>query len=198
MNFRPSPITAGITAALFPGTAAAHDAFGELGSFYAALLHPLADPAQGLVLAAAAVFLARQPLASVRPAFAALALAGTLAIPLGMLGIFSQPGLAITALAAAALGVVALTGASLGRWPTITIAVCAALTAGLAIDLPPGVGAGSLAAIGGALGIALGTLLVWGLVDLLQSRIGRVAGAVASSWIAAVAVMAATLALVSP
>lgn len=190
----PLVLAAGATA-LLPGVAEAHDAFGDLGPFYAALLHPLADPAQGLVLAAVAVLLARQPLASVRPALAALALAGSLAVSIGALTAHAAPGLAATALAAALLGLLALTGISLGRWPTVALAAAVAVAAGLAIDLPPGLRAGGLAALGGALGIALGALLVWGLVDFLQRHYGRVAGAVASSWIAAVGVMAAAFAL---
>ncbi len=61
--------------------------------------------------------------------------------------------------------------------------------------MPPGFRPSALAAVGGALGIALFGLLVWGLVDLLQRRVGRVAGAVAGSWIAAVGLMAAAFAL---
>ena len=189
------PLVAATAATLLPGAAAAHEAFGNLGPFYAALLHPLADPAQGLLLAAVAVLLARQPLASVRPAWAALALAGCLAVPLGALSVHAAPDLAVTATAAALLGILALTGLGLGRWLTVAIAVAVAITAGLAIDLPPGLRAGGVAALGGALGIALAALLVWGLVDFLQRHLGRIAGAVAGSWVAAVGVMAAAFAL---
>ena len=185
-----------LTAALPPGVASAHDAFGDLGPFYATLLHPLADPGQGLILAAAGVLLARQPLATVRPAYVALALAGAVTVLLGAVGAHGgPPGLALTSLAAAGLGLAALTGVELGRWPSAALAAAAAVAAGLAIDLPPGLRSAGLAMLGGALGIALAGLLVWGLVDLLQRRIGRVAGAVAGSWIAAVGVMAAALAL---
>lgn len=102
--------------------------------------------------------------------------------------------LAGIALAAAVLGLAALAGRDLGRLPTVAIAAAGAVAAGLAIDLPPGQRAGALAALGGALGIALTGLLVWGLVDLLQRRLGRVAGAVAGSWIAAVGIKAAAFA----
>jgi hypothetical protein len=95
------------------------------------------------------------------------------------------------ALAGVGLGLAALSGRDLGRWPSIGLAVLAGIVGGLAIDLPAGLRAASLGAFGGAVGIALAALLVWGLVDMLQHRFGRVAGAVAGSWIAAVGTMAA-------
>jgi hypothetical protein len=178
---------------LVPGASSAHDAFGDLGPFYAALLHPLADPAQGLILVAAGVLLARQPLATVRPAYAALACAGGAAVLLGAAA--APPGLALSAVAATALGLAALSGVAFGRWPVVALAAAAAVCAGLAIDLPPGFRAAALSALGGTLGIALAGLLVWGLVDALQRRLGRVAGAVAGSWIAATGLIASAFAL---
>ena len=62
-----------LVAAVLPGAAAAHDAFGVLCPVYAVLLHSLADPGQTLVLVATGVLLARQPLATVRSTWAALA-----------------------------------------------------------------------------------------------------------------------------
>lgn len=182
-------------AAVSPDAVLAHDAFGDLGPFYGALLHPLADPAQGLILAGIAVLLARQSIASVRWAWIALAVVGALTMGLGLLIPFAGPELAVVALSAAGLGVLALTGLDLGRWPSIALSVGAAVLAGLAVDLPDGPRAAGLAAFGGAVGIALGALLVWGLVDSLQSRFGRVAGAVAGSWIAAVGTMATAFSL---
>lgn len=178
-------------AAGLPDLAFAHDAFGDLGPFYGALLHPLADPAQGLILAGIAVVLARQPLASVRWAWLALALAGTVTVLTGAWVPLVGPGPGGVALAGVMLGLLALTGRDLGRWPSIGLAVIAGIVAGLAIDLPAGARAASLGAFGGAVGIALAALLVWGLVDGLQHRFGRVAGAVAASWVAAVGTMAA-------
>jgi hypothetical protein len=187
-------IPAGGLFALLPGAASAHAAFGNLGPFYAGLLHPLADPAQGLILAGVGVLLARQPLATVRPAYVALVLAGGLTVLLGT-AVGVRPGLAPTALAATGLGLAALSGVALGRWPVVALAAAAVVWAGLAIDLPSGFRAGALSALGGSLGIALAGLLVWGLVDELQRRLGRIAGAVAGSWVAAVGVMTAAFAL---
>jgi hypothetical protein len=182
-------------ATLAPGAAAAHDAFGDLGPFYATLLHPLADPAQGLTLAAVGVVLARQPLATVRPAYAALALAGTLTVLSGAFVAHAAPGLAAASIAVVLLGLAALSGVGLGRPLAVALAAAAAVAAGLAVDVPPGARAGGLAVLGGAIGIALAGLLAWGLVDFLQRRLGRIAGAVAGSWIAATGVMSAAFAL---
>ena len=179
--------------ALAPAPAAAHDAFGDLGPFYANLLHPLADPGQGLLISAVAVLLARQPLATVRPAYAALALAGAGAIALGPLVAVDPPGLRMTGLIAAALGVLALLGISLRPLPVVVVAAAIAVVAGLAIDLPPEPRAAGLAALGAFLGIPLAALLVWGFLDEAIRRLGPVAGAVAGSWIAAIGIMAAAL-----
>jgi hypothetical protein len=62
--------------AAVPLPLAAHEAFGNLGPFYQVCLHPFADPAKGLVLAAVSVCLARQPVLTVRVAYLALVGAG--------------------------------------------------------------------------------------------------------------------------
>jgi len=183
--------------AVSPDVALGHDAFGDLGPFYGALLHPLADPTQGLIVAAIAVLLARQPIASVRWAWIALAIVGALTVGLGLLVPLAGPGLFVIALSAAGLGILALTGSDLGLWPSIVLSVGAAVLAGLAVDLPDGTRAAALAAFGGMVGISLGALLVWGLVDLLQTRFGRVAGAVVGSWIAAIGTMAIAFSIVA-
>jgi urease accessory protein len=178
---------------LAAGPAVAHDAFGDLGPFYASLLHPLADPAQGLLIAAVAVLLACQPPATVRPAYATLALAGAAAMLLAAFVTVDPPGLRATGLIAAVLGAAALFGASLRPLPATLVAAGIAVAAGLAVDLPHEPRAAALAAFGAALGIALAALLVWGLIDEARRRLGPVAPAVAGSWIAAVGIMAAAL-----
>lgn len=179
--------------ALAPGAASAHDAFGDLGPFYASLLHPLVDPAQGLLVAAAAVLLARQPLASVRPAFAALALCGALAVALhAVTAPPAAPGLRATGIAVAILGALALSGLRLGPAAAV-LAAAAAVVAGLSVDLPPGFRAGALAALGGSAGIALLALFVWGGVDLAARRVHPAASAVAASWVAAIGIMVCAL-----
>jgi hypothetical protein len=182
-----------LAAALLPGAASAHDAFGDLGPFYASLLHPLADPAQGLLIAAVAVLLARQPLTTVRPAYAELAACAALAVALHLVASPAPPGPRATGLAVAALGLVAVLG---WRLPAVVAAVRAAagaVTAGLAVELPAAGRAAALAAAGGAAGVALFALLIWGGVDYASRRLGPVAGAVAGAWIAAIGVMSAAL-----
>ena len=179
--------------ALAPGAASAHAAFGDLGPFYASLLHPLADPGQGLLVAATAVLLARQPLAALRAGYAALAAGGLTGILLRSVLHLPAPGEHAAAAAAAVFGAAALFRLPLAPVAAATLAALAGAAAGLAIDLPPGLHAGVLALLGGAIGIALAGLMVWGLVDALQRRLGMVAGAVAGSWIAAIGIMVAAL-----
>jgi hypothetical protein len=176
-----------------PGAAAAHDAFGDLGPFYASLLHPLADPAQGLMIAAAAVLLARQPLATVRAAYAALAACGALAVAAHGLTSLPPLGYRASGLVVAALGLVALSGRQLRPAIAAALSAAVAVAAGLALDLPAGGRATALAAFGGAAGIALLALLVWGGVDFATRRLGPIAGAVAGAWIAAIGIMGAAL-----
>ena len=179
--------------ALAPGAASAHAAFGDLGPFYASLLHPLADPGQGLLVTATAVLLARQPLVVLRAGYAALAAGGLTGILLHAVLHLPAPGEHAAAGAAAMLGTGALFRLPLPPVPAATLAALAGAAAGVAIDLPPGLQAGGLALLGGAAGIALACLMVWGLVDALQRRLGMVAGAVAGSWIAAIGIMVAAL-----
>lgn len=183
----------GLAVALLPGAAAAHDAFGDLGPFYASLLHPLADPAQGLLIAAVAVLLARQPLATVGPAYAALAVCAALAAGLHFVVGLPPVGLRATGLAVAALGLLAVTGWRLPVVVMAGLAAAVAVVAGFAVEFPEGGRAAALAAFGGAAGVALLALLVWGGVDYASRRLGRIAGAVAGAWIAAIGVMSAAL-----
>jgi hydrogenase/urease accessory protein HupE len=59
---------ASLVACLVPAPALAHDAFGDLGPFYASFLHPLADPLQAALLVGTAAFLAGRPLSVTRAA----------------------------------------------------------------------------------------------------------------------------------
>lgn len=179
--------------ALAPGAAAAHDAFGDMGPFYASLLHPLADPAQGVALAGAAAMLARQPLDVVRPAFAVLALGGAAAAVVATAG--AAPGLPPQALAAlaAVLGLAALAGSAAPFALALVLAGATGAVAGLALSAIGGGRDAALAMLGGAAGVALTTLFMWGAVDLAVRRLGPVAGMVAGSWAAAVGLMTAAL-----
>jgi hypothetical protein len=166
-------------AAFLPGAAAAHDAFGDMGPFYANLLHPIADPAQGVVLVGAAAFLGRQPIETVRPAYAALALGGAAA--------------ALAAILACLLGAGAILPFTLSAWAAAPLAGGAGVAAGLALTAGAGLREATLGLFGGALGVGVAPLLLWGLMDLAVRRLGPVAAAVIGAWVAAVGVMTAAL-----
>jgi hypothetical protein len=179
--------------ALAPGAAVAHDAFGDMGPFYTSLLHPLADPEQGVALAGAAAMLARQPLDTVRPAITVLAVAGALAAVAATVGLApGVPQQAVAALAVA-LGLAALAGAALPKAVIVVLSGVAGLATGLALSPVGGARDAALAMLGGAAGVALAVLFLWGAVDLMVRRLGPVAGMVAGSWVAAVGLMTAAL-----
>jgi hypothetical protein len=178
---------------LVPWPALAHDAFGDLGPFYRGLLHPMADPAQGLLLAATAVLLARQPVDSVRKAFAVLLVCGLIAAALHLFIALPPLKTQVVGGLVAALGLLALAGFSLPVAMTALLAGGAAAVAGLSGDQIDGLRSGLLAAAGMAIGLPVIVLMLWWFLDVLQDRLGRVAGAVAASWVTAVGVMAAAL-----
>jgi hypothetical protein len=178
---------------MLPTRAPAHEAFGDLGPFYQAALHPLADPAQGLLLAGAAVLLARQPITTVRRAYAALVLAGVATLAVGVFVALPVPGLRAMALTS-----LALAAATLVR-PRQTPAIAVVLAAGIgllaALSLDHGIGARAalLGLLGGGVGIALATLYVWGAAEWADRRISPLATSIAAAWVAAIALMAAAL-----
>ena len=182
-----------LSASLLPGAAAAHDAFGDMGPFYANLLHPAADPAQGVVLAGAAVFLARQPVETVRCAYAALAGGGAAAALAAMTGLVPPLSPLAAAILACLLGAGAILPPRLPVLAAVLIAAAAGAAAGLALTTGPGLRDATLGFLGGALGVALAPLLLWGLMDIAVRRIGPVAAAVIGAWVAAVGIMTAAL-----
>jgi hypothetical protein len=186
-------VAAALAAAILPNLAAAHDAFGDMGPFYANLLHPAADPAQGVALAGAAAFLARQPLDTVRPAYAALALGGAMATLAAITGLAPPPPPLLAAILACLLGAGAVLPFRLPGLAAAPLAGGAGVAAGLALSAGPGLRDAALGLLGGALGVALAPLLLWGAMDLAIRRIGPVVGAVIGAWVAAVGIMTAAL-----
>lgn len=176
-----------------PAPAFAHDAFGDLGPFYAALLHPLADPAQGLLLVAAAVCLARQPIGIVRPAYAALAAGGLAALVVGLIVALPVPGLRVMTVLALVLALAALLPPRAGTGVAVALAGVVGVLAALPLDAGADGRLAMLTTLGGAGGIALAALLVWGLADLADRRLSPLASVVAAAWVAAIALMAAVL-----
>jgi hypothetical protein len=188
-----TPVLTLLTLFASAAPSAAHDAFGDLGPFYQAALHPLADPAQGLFLVAASLLLARQPLGTVRLVYLALISAGFATIALDAVLTLPDPGLRAMALAAFALAATAI----LNLRPSPAAAIAAAVTLGALAALPLDSGSGGRAAflglVGGAVGIAIATLWVWGAGEWADRRISPLATTVAAAWVAAIALMAVAM-----
>jgi hypothetical protein len=177
-----------------PGPAFSHDAFGDLGPFYASLLHPLADPMQAALVIGTAAFLAGRSLGAVRVALPVFVVAAALShLALGW-GAELVPPAIFPALAAVAVGGAATlpdrwTRASAGF---LLVAVVGAF-AGLAPDRPPAEGA-LQPILGTVLGIGVLTTLAWAALDAAARRISPLAPAVAGSWVAAVGLLAGAFA----
>lgn len=176
-------------AVLLPDTASAHEAFGDLGPFYTHMLHPAVDPAQALVLVGAGALLTRQPIATVKLAYAVLVVAGALAVSILVLVPFASPGLWLTATTTILLGLLTISGMLLPRWMVCALCAAVAVLAASALDMT-GTGLAVLQkAIGGALGLAVTVLFFWGFLDFAVRRIHPVSAAVVGSWIAAVGLL---------
>jgi hypothetical protein len=183
----------GLALVALPTSAAAHDAFGDLGAFYQGLLHPLADPEQGLIIAAAAVFLACHPLGTFRPAYLALVAASIAAMTIGAAVALPVPALLMKALLALCIAIYALLPYRAGRIPVSTIAALLGVIAALSMDTGTDTRAMLLGILGGSTGIAVLTLIVWGAIDWAGEHISTYACAVAAAWIAAISLMAVVL-----
>lgn len=72
-----------LPATIAPSSALAHDAFGNLGPFYASFLHPLADPLQAALLVGTAAFLVGRPIEVARVALPVFVAAAALGLGLG-------------------------------------------------------------------------------------------------------------------
>jgi hypothetical protein len=177
---------------LWAAPALAHDAFGDLGPFYANLLHPLSDQLQGILIVGAAALLAAKGREAAQlglPVFVASAALALLATTLGLA--LPYPLLAV-ALAAALVGAAATLPARLVPMGVVVLLmVLAGGFVGAAFG-PPAPGAGTLRPLSGALlGVAVPSLLCWGALDLLAGRLTPVVPAVIGSWVAASGVIVA-------
>lgn len=191
MTRRPALTAAGL--GLLPGSACAHDAFGDLGPFYANLLHPLADPAQALVLVGFAVLLARQEFVTVRRGYAGFAVVSVVAVPTAAWLTLPSATHFSAGLIATVLGLAVLLGQRVPGLVIVGLGLFSACLASLAFDAAVGLRDGLLLALGGTLGLATATLLLWSLFDLLRRRIGDIACVVAGSWVAAIGIMTMAL-----
>jgi hypothetical protein len=177
-----------------PGAALAHDAFGDLGPFYASLLHPLADPMQAALVIGTAAFLAGRSLGTVRvalPVFAAAAALSHLVLS-WYLGV--MPASLLAAAAAVAVGGAATLPDRWTRLPSglLLVAATGAIT-GLAPDRPPAEGA-LQPILGTVLGVGVLATLAWAALDAMARRVSPLAPAVAGSWVAAVGLLAGAFA----
>lgn len=179
--------------ALVPSPAFAHDAFGDLGPFYASLLHPLADPLQAALVAGIAAFLAGRSIATARlalPVFVAGAALG--------LGLAWRPGLVPAPLVPEAAAILIGLAATLpDRWTPVWLALPLVALIGVLAGLAPGQpeGAPLQPLLGGVLGIGIFAALGWAGLDALARRLSPVAPAVAGSWVAAMGLMVGAFAL---
>jgi hypothetical protein len=182
---------------LAAGPARAHDAFGDLGPFYASLLHPLADPMQAALVIGTAAFLAGRALGTVRlalPVFAATAALAHLLLS-WRLGVLPPP--LLVAVAAVAVGGAATLPDRWTRDPAGLVLVAATgVLVGLAPDRPPAQGA-LQPILGTVLGVAILATIAWAALDAAARRLSPLAPAVAGSWVAAVGLLAGAFAFQS-
>lgn len=171
--------------------ASAHDAFGDLGPFYASLLHPLADPLQAVLLAGSAAFLAGRPLTDTRVAFPVFIGMAALAASLLAAGAAIAFPTVLTAWAALLAGLAALLPATWPpRWVTcVLVAVTGALT-GLAPGTPA-TGAILQPWLGTVLGISALAILAWFALETGSRRLTPLVPRVAGSWVAAIGILVA-------
>jgi hypothetical protein len=182
---------AALALALWPQAAAAHEAFGDLGPFYQALLHPLADPAQGLLVAAAAVLLGSQPIGSVRVGLAALVAAAAIGLLAKAFLPLPEPGPRAVALLVICVALVGVFTLRLGPLATGLVAAVLGAVAALPLGALPGGLPGVLTLAGGAAGITFGALFLWSGIDFVASLLSPLAPRVAAAWLAAIGVMVA-------
>jgi hypothetical protein len=145
------------------------------------------------MLAGFAAVVALQPLETVRPGWAFHAAAGALTVALLALVDLPTVPMLVVGIAAGCLGIAACVGRRLPRAAVLGLGAAAAAIAGLAADRPVGPREALLVTLGGALGLAAASLLLWSLLDALRHRLGDMACRVAGSWIAAIGIMTAAL-----
>jgi hypothetical protein len=182
-------VAVALATCLLPTSLHAHDAFGDLGPFYANLLHPLADPLQAALLVGTAAFLASRPLSVTRlllPVFAGAATLGALALAAGV------PMTVLPVIAALAALLVGLSATVPDHWMPRPMALCLVAATGALTGLAPGAldeGAVLQPFLGTALGIAVFTMLTWFALETAGRRFTPLVPQVAGSWVAAVGIL---------
>jgi len=182
-------VAAALVGCLLPTSLHAHDAFGDLGPFYANLLHPLADPLQAALLVGTSAFLATLPLELTRqllPVFAGSATLGALAlasgVPIAPLPVFA-------ALAVFVIGVATVLPVTWTPRPAMLTLVAAT---GVLTGMAPGAPAGGTFLqpfLGTGLGIAALATLAWLGLETAGRRFTPLVPKIAGSWVAAVGIL---------
>lgn len=175
--------------ALGASPAVAHDAFGDLGPFYASLLHPLVDPLQAALLVGTAAFLATRPLALTRRALPIFV--GTAALAAGALAAGVSVGSTPILFASAAMlvGLAALLPAASMPHPAALALVAATGTLSGLAPGPLGEGSAVQLFLGTALGIAALATLAWFALEMGARRLTTLVPMVAGSWVAAAGIL---------
>lgn len=184
---------ASLVACLVPAPALAHDAFGDLGPFYASFLHPLADPLQAALLVGTAAFLAGRPLSVTRaalPVFTGVAALTAIALAAGVAGALPPILVALAALFAG------LAATLPERWTPRAAALALVAGTGALTGLAPGPPEGPAfqPLFGTALGIAALATLAWFALETAGRRLTPLVPKIAGSWVAAIGILVAAFA----
>lgn len=151
-------------------TAQAHDAFGDMGEFYAHLLHPLAAPLQGLLIITAMCLLAAHAGGVIRIALPAF-LGGAALAAVAVAFAHVPPPIALhLTIACLALALAALTATSLSQASVIACAVFAGLLVGASADPPTSESDVLRPLLGTIFGISLIGLYAWAAMDWLRLK----------------------------
>jgi hypothetical protein len=172
-----------------PARALAHDAFGDLGPFYANLLHPLADPLQAVLLLGAAALIAGRPLDVTRTALACFGLSALV----GYLALIALPEVEAPRILFPGITLLVGLGATLSRkhmpnWILLPLVAAAGGLTGTSADFPA-VQTAYQAAAGTILGLCGLVILAWLALDVACSKGLNVVSRVVGSWVAAIAVL---------
>lgn len=181
-----------VLVALYPTASLAHDAFGELGPFYASFLHPLADPLQATLLLGISAFLAGRALSFAQIAFPLLVASSSvaaLALDAGQAA--GLPPL-LGPIVAFFVGLAAMVPEAIKpRLVAFTLVAVTGALAGLAPDVQ-GEDIILLRFFGTVFGITVLAVIAWFALDAFARHVTLIAPRVAGSWVAAIGILVTT------
>lgn len=180
---------------IFPKPVLAHDAFGDLGPFYASLLHPLADPLQAALIVGTAAFLAKGPIATTKAAIPVFIGAATLSVIVFGTGAPSGFSVLFVASVAVLIGLATLLP---DRWPLRYAAFVLVGTSGALAGGAPGALASETilqALIGSVFGVTLFLLLAWFALETASRHLSPLVAQVVGSWVAAIGILVAAFSI---